>query len=162
VWRQLEEIHATGKARAIGVSNFNTAQLRELLETAKVVPATNQIELHPYCHDVELEQFCKEKGIVLTSYGPLSPIVRFKGGPLDPVLERIAGRVGKTQAQVLLKWGLQKGFVLVTTTGKEERMKEFLDLEGWSLTEEEVEEIEKVGLTHHRRAYWKKDYPEGV
>lgn len=160
VWAEIEEIHASGKARDIGVSNFNVEQLQELLKTAKVVPATNQIELHPYCYDVELEKFCKERGIVLTSYGPLSPIVRFAGGPLDPVLEKIAERHGKSQAQVLLKWGTQKGFVLATTTSKEERMKEFLDLEGWRLTDEEIEEIDTVGLTHHKRAYWPKEYGE--
>jgi diketogulonate reductase-like aldo/keto reductase len=135
-------------------------QLRELLATAKVVPATNQIELHPYCHDVELVQFCKDHGIALTAYAPLSPIVRFAGGPLDPVLEKVAARTGKSQAQVLLRWGVQKGFVVISTTSKEERMREYMDLEGWSLASENMEEIEKVGLTHHRRRFWPEEYGE--
>ncbi|KAF8242264.1 Aldo/keto reductase [Wilcoxina mikolae CBS 423.85] len=162
VWSELESLHTQGLAKAIGVSNFNLPQLRSLLASATIKPATNQIELHPYCYDQELHDFCTQQGIVLTAYGPLSPIVRFSGGPLDPVLERVAGKYGKTPEQVLLKWGVQKGFVVVSTTSKEGRMREFVEAVdgGWGLEEGEVEEITRVGKTYHRRKFWRKEYGE--
>ena len=161
VWRALESIHASGNARNIGVSNFNAAQIRELLGYAKVRPAVNQVEFHPYCCDTELLEVCAAEGITVAAYSPLAPVVRFKGGPLDEVVERVAGRCGKTVEQVLMKWARQMGCVVVTTTSKEERMRAFLEVEGeWSLTDEEVEEILSVGKTHHRRVFWRKQYGE--
>jgi diketogulonate reductase-like aldo/keto reductase len=160
VWTDLETLHAAGLAKAIGVSNFNGPQLSELLRVATVKPVTNQVELHPYCYDQALHSLCSSSGVVLTAYGPLSPIVRFSGGPVDAVVDAAAARHGKSPEQVLLKWGVQKGFVVVTTTSKEGRMREFAQLDGWELEEGEVDEITRVGATHHRRKFWQKQYGE--
>lgn len=121
----------------------------------------NQVELHPYCCDEELLRYCAQEGVAVAGYSPLAPLVRFRGGPLDAVLERVAGEHAKTQAQVLLKWVRQRGALVVATTGKEDRMREVLEVEGdWELTEEEVKEITSVGRKHRRRAFWKKEYAE--
>ncbi|KAI5787091.1 NADP-dependent oxidoreductase domain-containing protein [Geopyxis carbonaria] len=159
VWKTMEELHASGRARAIGVSNFNLPRLQALLAYAKVAPACNQIELNPYCIDRQLNEFCKTKGILLEAYSPLAPIIKTPGTPVDTAAIEIAEKHGVSKEQVLLKWCIQKGFVAVCTTSNEGRMKAFLEL-GFELTGEEVERIEKEGQKEHHRYYWKKEYGE--
>ncbi len=106
-WRALEEIQASGRARAIGISNFMTHHLEELLARAKVVPAVNQIEVSPFLQQREVRALCAARGIVVEAYSPLT-----KGERLDhPVVRRIAGERGLSAAQVLLCWGLQRDLV---------------------------------------------------
>ncbi|KAI5796854.1 NADP-dependent oxidoreductase domain-containing protein [Pyronema domesticum] len=160
VWEAIEALHDNGKgpARTIGVSNFLVPDLEELMKTAKITPAVNQIEIHPYCFDEALYKYCNDNNILLTAYGPLSATVRFAGGPLDAVLEKIGQKYGKTKEQVQIKWGLEMGWVVVTTTQKKERMVLYGDMEGWNLEKEEVEEIKKVGLSKPQRAFWDGKY----
>ena len=158
VWAQLEALHKDGRARAIGVSNFSVSHLEKLLKTAKIVPAVNQIELHPYLYDRELQAYTQRQRILLSAYGPLAPIVRFSGGPLDAVLERVATRCGKSREVVLLRWGIQKGWAVITTSSKVQRLKDMGQQEGWALTADEVDEIERVGGQWKRRAFWNDEY----
>lgn len=119
-WRALERLHAEGRAKAIGVSNFLRPHLEELLAHAKVVPAVNQIELSPFLQRREAVDFCREKGIVVEAYSPLTHGARLG----HPVVVAEAKRAKRTPAQVLLRWGVQKGFVVLPKSTREERIRE--------------------------------------
>jgi len=162
IWEGMEEAKRDGLTKSIGVSNFTVEDLKVILETAKVVPAVNQIELHPYVWKAAepIVKFCQEHGIVIESYGSLSPIVRVQDGPIDPILASIRDRLEKihghpvTAGQVLSKWILTKNAVVVTTTSKVSRIQEFLDVESIpDLTTEEVEAIEAAGAKLHKRVF---------
>ena len=119
-WRALEKIHAEKRARAIGVSNFLVPHLRELLADATQPPAVNQIELTPFLQRRETCAFCKEHGIVVEAYSPLT-----RGKRLGhPVVVEVAKRVGKTPAQVLLRWGIEHGVVVLPKSTRRERIAE--------------------------------------
>ncbi|KAF8163451.1 NADP-dependent oxidoreductase domain-containing protein [Crassisporium funariophilum] len=169
LWEGMEEVKREGLAKSIGVSNFKVEDLKVILEDAKVIPSMNQIELHPYVWKAAepIVKLCEENGIHITSYGGQTPIVRVQGGPLDPVLASIRKRLettrGKpvTTGQVLTKWILQKNAIVVTTTTKESRIKEFLDTQDVpDLTTEEVHEIEATGAQLHKRAYMRHVFGE--
>ena len=108
-WRALERAFADGKARAIGVSNYMVPHLNELLGEAKVVPHANQIELTPFLQRRETRELCREHGIVVEAYSPLTRGKRLG----DPHVGAIARAVHRTPAQVLLRWGIQHGLVIL-------------------------------------------------
>jgi diketogulonate reductase-like aldo/keto reductase len=119
-WRALESIFADGRARAIGVSNFLRPHLQELVAAAKVVPHVNQIELTPFLQRRDTTAYCREHGIVVEAYSPLT-----RGEKLsDPTVSSVAARVRRTPAQVLLRWGLQHGFVVLPKSVHEARIRE--------------------------------------
>jgi diketogulonate reductase-like aldo/keto reductase len=119
-WRALERAFADGRARAIGVSNYLVPHLRELLGEAKVVPHVNQIELTPFLQRRDTCALCREHGIVVEAYSPLT-----RGRRLDhPTVVAIARAAGRTPAQVLLRWGIQHGFVVLPKSVHRERMAE--------------------------------------
>lgn len=147
-WAKLEDIRARGQAKSIGVSNFGVAELKTLLGSATVVPAVNQIRLHPYNYHDQLPtlQLSAKHGIATEAYSSLTPITSAPGGPLDPVLAKIALRIGGTPAQVIFAWLRQKGIVIVTTSGKSERLREYLAVPSLpTLTDDEIVEIETAG-----------------
>ncbi len=119
-WRALERLHAEKRARALGVSNYLRPHLEEVLSHAQVVPAVNQIELSPFLQRREAVDLCRDKGIVVEAYSPLT-----HGARLDhPVVVAEAKRAGRTAAQVLLRWGVQKGFVVLPKSTREARIRE--------------------------------------
>lgn len=157
-WKGLETVKASGKARAIGVSNMQRNHIETILETASEVPVINQIEFHPYlqrAHD--FLPWMREKGIEVSSFKGLAPITAGKGGPLDEPLARIAAAHGVTPAVVLLRWTLNQNVVAITTTSKPERMDEYAHAIDLKLSSEEQEEITQVGLSHHFR-WWGKSF----
>jgi diketogulonate reductase-like aldo/keto reductase len=119
-WRALERIFEEKRARAIGVSNFMVPHLEELLAKAKVVPAANQIEVHPFLQHRETRAFCAKHGIVVEAYSPLTRGERLD----DPRVAEVARRAGKSNAQVLLRWGLQHGMVVLPKSVNEKRIAE--------------------------------------
>ncbi|TRW47015.1 aldo/keto reductase [Georgenia yuyongxinii] len=136
-WRAMEELRAAGRVRSIGVSNFLVHHLEEVLNTSGVVPAVNQIELHPYLQQRELRAFHADHGIVTEAYSPLG-----RGGVLaDPVITGIAERLGRTPAQVVLRWHLQLGNVVIPKSVHAARMAENLDLGGPELSEDDMTAI---------------------
>lgn len=162
VWKEMEGVKNDGLARSIGVSNFKVNHLIEVLEVAKVKPAVNQIEYHPYVFKASepTVTFNQEHGITTSSYGGLSPIFRVRG-PLDALLPAIRERLEKmrgkpvTRGQVLLKWLQQKGIIVVTTSSKEDRIKEYLDTANVPpLTSEEIQAIDESGSKLHKRIFW--------
>ncbi len=136
-WRAMEEIQATGKARAIGVSNFLTHHLDLLLENANVVPSINQIQLHPHLQSPDLVEYCDERGIVIEAWGPL------KQGLImdDPELSAIAATHGVTVPQVVLRWMLQRGIVAIPKSVTPFRIAQNADLYGFELSADEMATI---------------------
>ncbi|XP_020268027.1 aldo-keto reductase family 4 member C9-like [Asparagus officinalis] len=134
-WNAMEGLFASGQARAIGVSNFSTKKLQDLLKFAKVAPAVNQVECHPVWQQPGLHNFCKSTGIHLSAYSPLgSPGSWIKGEILkEPVLLEIAEKLNKSPAQVALRWGIQSGHSILPKSTNEGRIKENLDIFDWSI-----------------------------
>ncbi|XP_031256985.1 NADPH-dependent aldo-keto reductase, chloroplastic-like [Pistacia vera] len=138
-WKAMEGLYDSGKARAIGVSNFSSKKLGDLLEVARVPPAVNQVECHPSWQQQKFHAFCKSKGVHLTGYSPLgSPGTGFiKSDVLkNPIIIMVAEKIGKTPAQVALRWGLQMGHSVIPKSTNEARIKENLDVFDWSIPED--------------------------
>jgi alcohol dehydrogenase (NADP+) len=125
-WGAMEGLVDQGRCRAIGLSDIGLDELRPLHESARIKPAVVQVEAHPYLPETELLEFCKEHGIVFLAFAPLGHGIR--PGPLeDPVVTRVAARIGKTPAQVLLAWAIQRGGALLTTPKTAARARENFD-----------------------------------
>ena len=137
-WRAFEKLYAEGRVRAIGVSNFQVAHLQRLFDETSVVPAINQIELHPLLPQAELRAFHAEHGILTEAWSPLA-----RGGPVltDPVIGEIAERVDRTPAQVILRWHIELGNVVIPKSVTPARIQENFDIFDFSLTEEDLEAI---------------------
>ena len=129
-YRAMEELYTSGRVRAIGVSNFQPAHLEQLLEATAVVPAVNQIELHPWLQQEELRQLHARLGIRTVAWSPLG-----RGAVLaDPVITRIAAELGRTPAQVILRWHLDLGNVVIPKASTPERIAGNLDLFSFELS----------------------------
>lgn len=178
-WKAMEALYDCGKAKAIGVSNFSTKKLGDLLSVARITPAVNQVELHPQWQQPKLKEFCQSKGVHLTvsvliqrkislymmindywyhsysneynvsfqGYSPLgSPgTTSIKGDVLkNPVLALVAEKLGKTPAQVALRWGLQSGHSVLPKSTKDARIKENFDVFDWSIPEDLVSKFSEL------------------
>ncbi|WP_295120594.1 aldo/keto reductase [uncultured Leifsonia sp.] len=138
-WKSLEKIYASGRAKAIGVSNFLVPHLTKLLANADVVPAVNQIELHPAHQQPEVTAFSREHGIAIEAWGPLGqgkyPLFE------APEVTGPAAAHGKTPAQVVIRWHLQTGNIVFPKSNRRERMAENFDVFDFELTADEVAAI---------------------
>src|SRR6202044_2347124 len=140
-WRAMESLVDKGKCRAIGLSDIDLEKLKAVYESARIKPAVVQVEAHPYLPETELLEFCKEKGIVFLAFAPLGHGMR--PGPLeDPVIVAIAARVGKTPAQVLLAWAVQRGTALLTTPRTAAHARENFNIS--TLPEDALDEIDSI------------------
>ncbi|KUI53672.1 NADPH-dependent conjugated polyketone reductase C1 [Cytospora mali] len=152
-WVHMQAVKASGKARSIGVSNYEESHLAGTLAgiATGTVPSINQIEFHPYMQHRGLTEFSKScadgRGITVSAYGAMHPVTRNPnpGGPLDQTLERVAASHGVTVGLVCLRWCIDQGVVVITTTLKEERMKEYLRVFDLKLSEAEVKDISDAG-----------------
>lgn len=152
-YRALEKLHDDGLVRAIGVSNFQPAHLRHLLESADVVPAVNQVELHPWLQQRELRELHAELGIATEAWSPLA-----RGRVLeDPELTAIAAAHGVSVAQVVLRWHLQEGTIVFPKASVPERMAQNADVFGFTLEEETMRHI--AGLD---RGFRSGSHPDDV
>jgi aldehyde reductase len=155
-WRAMESLMEHGKCRAIGLSDISLDELKPIYEAARIKPAVVQVEAHPYLPETELLEFCKEKGIVLLAFAPLGH--GMKPGLLeDPVILAIAARVGKTPAQVLLAWAVQRGTALLTTPKSAARARENFDIA--SLPEDALDEINRIQTRQRLNAVVKTGVP---
>jgi diketogulonate reductase-like aldo/keto reductase len=153
-YRALETLLADGKVRAIGVSNFMVEHLTRLLEHASVVPAVNQIEVHPYFAQPEVQAFGEEHGILTQAWSPIGGITFYRDSGHssaleNPVIVRIAEAHGKSPAQVMLRWGLQHGRSVIPKSTKPERIAENIDVFDFELSTDEMSAID--GLDTGRR-----------
>jgi diketogulonate reductase-like aldo/keto reductase len=147
-WRALERIHQEKRAHAIGVSNFLVPHLEELLGSAKEVPAVNQIELHPFLQHRETVEFCQKKGIVVEAYSPLTRGERLK----HATVMQVAKKVGRSPAQVLLRWGVQHGLVVLPKSVNEPRIAENVALFDFALDEAAMKALD--GLDEGMATGW--------
>jgi 2,5-diketo-D-gluconate reductase A len=136
-WKTLEEFYRDGRARSIGVSNFQPHHLRRLHEECEIRPAVNQIEVNPYLTQDEVRRFCADHEIAVEAWSPLA-----RGNALsDPTIDDIARRVGKTPAQVILRWHIERGDIVFPKSVTPSRIKENIDIFDFELTGEDVEAI---------------------
>lgn len=151
-WKQLEAVQRTGKARAIGVSNFRKHQVENLLKTAEIKPAVNQIQFNAYIQGApEYARWLQSQGIACESYMGLAPITWLKGMHLEGTLRELAAKHGVSESTVLIRWQLDQGVVVLNTTKKVERMKEYFAALGLELSDGDREQITKIGQASHVR-----------
>jgi diketogulonate reductase-like aldo/keto reductase len=148
-YRALESLLADGKVRAIGVSNFMVEHLTTLLDHASVIPAVNQIEVHPYFAQQDMQNFGAEHGIVTQAWSPIGGITFYRDGNHgstldDPVIGAIAETHGKSPAQVMLRWGLQHGRSVIPKSTKPARIAENIDVFDFELSTEEMTSIDSL------------------
>ncbi|GJN14594.1 hypothetical protein PR202_gb01439 [Eleusine coracana subsp. coracana] len=153
-WAAMERLFDAGKARAIGVSNFSSKKLADLLAVARVPPAVDQVECHPVWQQGKLRAFCEANGIHLSAYSPLgspgSTMVKAGAVLEHPVVVAAAEKLGKTPAQVVLRWGVQKGHSVLPKSTNEERIKANIDIFNWSIPDDlfaKFSEIEQASST---------------
>lgn len=133
-WRALEKMYDEGTLKSIGVSNFSSAQLEELFESCSIVPHVNQVEFHPYQYPADLQTYCQENGIEIQGFCPLA-----KGNILnEPPVINIARRRGRTPAQILIRWSIEKGVVTIPKSTRKERVLENSLIFDFKLTEEDT------------------------
>jgi 2,5-diketo-D-gluconate reductase A len=143
-WRAMERIYADGRARAIGVSNFQEAHLLRLLDETAVVPAVNQIELHPYLTQGPLRSFDTSHGIATEAWSPIA-----QGAVLDdPTITRLAEAHGRTPAQIVLRWHIQLDNIVFPKSVNPARMRENFDLFDFELTDDEVAAVSACNRDH--------------
>ncbi len=136
-WRALEEVYQSGRAKAIGVSNFLEHHLEALLKLAEVRPAVNQIEFHPYLQQPDLQAFCRENDIAITAWAPI-----MKGRVMDvPTLVQIGEKYGKSAVHVTLRWMLQTDIITIPKSAKRERIISNADIFDFELSDEDIQAI---------------------
>jgi 2,5-diketo-D-gluconate reductase A len=138
-WRAMQELHRTGLVRAIGVSNFHADRLVDLIDHNEVAPAVDQIETHPYFQRIADQALMRERGVQIESWGP------FAEGRndlfADPLLSGIGDAHGKSVAQVVLRWLIQRGVVVIPKSVRPERMAENIDVFDFELTDDDMARI---------------------
>ncbi|XP_031130970.1 NADP-dependent D-sorbitol-6-phosphate dehydrogenase-like [Ipomoea triloba] len=153
-WHAMEDLVSKGLVRSIGISNYGNALTRDCLAYAKVKPAVNQIETHPYFQRDSLVKFCQKHGICVTAHTPLGGSVantEMFGSVScleDPVLKGIAEKYKKTVAQIVLRWGIQRNTVVIPKSSKVERLEENFNVYGFKLSKEDMELIKSVDRNH--------------
>jgi len=140
-WKAMETLVDHCKCRAIGLSDVGLDELKPIYDSARIKPAAIQVESHPYLPETELLDYCKQKGIVFLAFAPLGHGVR-PGLLEDPVIAAIAARLGKTPAQVLLAWAVQRGTALLTTPKTAARARESFDIS--ALPQDALDEINRI------------------
>ena len=151
-WGAMEEIYKAGLAKHIGVSNFGCSLIRDLLSTASVRPAVLQVESHPYLTQEKLLRYCEQEQIAYTafsplgagSYVPLGMATDADSVLTEPTVQAIAKARGKTAAQVVLRWGVQRGTAVIPKTSRVERLRENISIFDFELTEDEMQSISKL------------------
>ncbi|GAB3678794.1 aldo/keto reductase [Angustibacter aerolatus] len=136
-WKVLEEFKADGRSRSIGVSNFQVAHLERLAQETGTVPAVNQIEVHPYLDNAEVRAYCREHGIAVEAWSPIA-----QGGVLkDDAIVSIAESVGKSPAQVTLRWHVQRGDIIFPKSVTPDRIRENYEIFDFELSDEQMQQI---------------------
>ena len=138
-YRQMEKAYKEGKVRAVGLSNFNQGQIEEILGLCEVKPAVQQTEVHPYFQEQELKKFLSKEGMVIQAWYPLGH--GDKALLEEPLFAELAKKYGKTNAQVILRWHIQAGNIVIPGSKNPAHIKDNFDLFDFSLTEEEMAKI---------------------
>jgi len=138
-WKALEEIHAAGGARSIGVSNYTIRHLEELSTYAKIMPVINQVELHVFLQQPELVKYCQDRNIIIEAYSPLAHARAMD----NQVINDIAKKHGKTYAQVMLRWLIQQRFVILPKSVTPSRIQQNIEIFDFTLDKEDLDKLAK-------------------
>lgn len=147
----MEAVKESGKAKSIGVSSFEPSNLEAISQTARILPSINQLEFHPYFSKRQNNPFLPALrspdtgSVAVAAYGALAPLTRSIPGPLDETLKAIADKYGVTPELVCFRWCLDQDVVVVTTTRRTERMKEYLRVFDFKLSPDEIQKIHEDG-----------------
>lgn len=142
VWKEMEKIAQSGKARAVGVSNYLEHHLQEIINLKSLIPAVNQIELHPYLSQQPLVEFCTQYDIKIESW---SPLCANKNNLLqEPSLKEIGVKYSKTAAQVVLRWNIERGLIVIPKSANPKRQAENLDVFDFQLTIDDMQKIDQL------------------
>lgn len=139
-WDKMIELYDEGLAKSIGVSNFMTWHLEELLDYSDVVPAVNQIEYNPYLYKKDVLDICSEKGIILEAYSPLTKARKLD----DPPLMQIAEKYGKTPAQILIRWVLEQDVIVIPKSTNKQRINENIDVYDFEISTDDMQQLNKL------------------
>ena len=148
-YKLMEKAYKAGKVKAIGLSNFNTRQIQEILSQCEVKPAVLQTEVHPYSQERELKKFLAEEGMVIQAWYPLGH--GDKALQQEPVFTELAAKYGKSNAQIILRWHIQSGNIVIPGSKNPEHIKANLDLFDFTLSDEETERI--AAMDQQKRYY---------
>ncbi|EFJ28696.1 hypothetical protein SELMODRAFT_231610 [Selaginella moellendorffii] len=146
-WREMEKCISLGLAKSIGVSNFSIKKLTDLLSYATITPAVDQVEMHPVWQQRRLREFCSSKGIHVSAWSPLAAPGTYYGTTEvihHPVINAIARKLGKTPAQVALRWGVQNGASVLPKSFNPSRIEENFDVFGWDLSEQHMRDLQEI------------------
>lgn len=169
-WAEVIDAKKAGKVRHIGVSNFSKEHLERTFKVAgnpDFYPKVNQIEFHPYLQNQSpgIIKFAQENDILIEAYGPLSTLFRIKQNgvdvedhPLKELIPKLAEKYGKTDAQILLRYTLQKKILPITTSSKLDRIRQSLEVYNFEISDEDVAEIDKTGSSYHFRQFFVEEY----
>lgn len=148
-WKQMEELVYLGMVRSIGVSNFHAHHLETLLEIANIKPSVNQIELHPLLNQNNLVEYCKDLGIQVEAY---SPFARMNEKLTDlPLLRKLSSKYNKSVPQIILRWNFEHGRIVIPKTQNKQRLKENIDIFDFSLTPDELKDINDLNVNFRVR-----------
>ncbi|KAF5722560.1 alcohol dehydrogenase [Fusarium mundagurra] len=160
VWSQMEMIKITGKAKSIGVSNFLQEHIDIILETAKILPAINSIEYHPYLQRGSLINFLKSQNIAVSAYSTLTALTEEVPGPVNELYTRLARKYDVSETDIALRWCLDQGIAAITTTRKSARLKALCEkLPTFKLTKQEIDSISVAGQSKHYRKFLTDRFP---
>jgi diketogulonate reductase-like aldo/keto reductase len=159
-WADMETLREAGLTKSIGVSNYLPKHLSAILQTAKVPPACNQIELHPYLQRTELLDFHKKHNIATIAYAPLTAATKAKPGPADDVFAGLAKKYGVSDAEISLRWCIDQDIVPITTSSKEQRLSDYLRVATFKLNPAEIKQLNEAGQGKHYRGFWVKHFED--
>lgn len=159
-WTAMEGVKKAGKTKSIGVSNYLASHLKATLATATVPPSINQIEFHPYLQHGSLVAYHKSQNIAVSAYGSLTAVTKAKPGPCDEMLASLAKKYYVSEGEIALRWCIDQGVVAITTSGKEERLSDYLRAMTFTLTPKEVKDLSEVGTQKHYRGFWQAKFDE--
>lgn len=156
----MEALQQAGLAKSIGVSNFLPVHLNAILKTAKVVPAVNQIEFHPYLQRTDLLALNKKHGIATAAYAPLTAATRAKPGPVDDYVSGLMKKYAVSESEIYLRWCIDQDIVPITTSSKEQRLSDYLRAATFKLTPAEIKQINETGQQKHYRGFFTNKFSE--
>ncbi len=139
-WRAMETLLQKKRCRAIGVSNFTIRHLEELIEESHVIPSVNQVEFHPFLYQKELVKYCQNRGNQVEAYSPLARGERLK----HPRIISLATRYSKTPAQLMIRWGIQHGLVVIPKSTREERIRENSQVFDFDISDDDMRSLDSL------------------